>query len=83
MLIKIIFEVDPLVCSECGGEMKIISIVDRHQKDVVHDILEYVGLWHESSPPKLVPLVSQLIQGKQEFDEEVVLDEHYLDDLCG
>jgi hypothetical protein len=34
MLIKMIFEVDPLVCPECGGEMKIVSIIDRHQKDV-------------------------------------------------
>ncbi len=83
MLIKMIFEVDPLVCPDCGGEMKIISIIDRHQKDVVRDILECVGLWHESSPPPLVPLVSQLKNAEREFEEEVVLDEHYFDNLCG
>jgi hypothetical protein len=83
MLIKMIFEVDLLVCPECGDEMKIVSIIDRHQKDVVHDILECVGLWHESSPPKLIPLLSQLVQSKEEFGEEVVLDENYFDNLCG
>ncbi len=83
MLIKMIFEVDPLVCPECGGEMKNICIIDRHQKDVlkhnfnnenkfsvsliVHDILECCGLWHESSPPKLVPLVFQLKNAEREF----------------
>ena len=82
MLIKMIFEVDPLVCPECGGEMKIISIIDRHQKDVVHDILECVGLWHESSPPPLVSLHSQLARVKDEFEEDVVLDENFFDNNC-
>jgi hypothetical protein len=82
MLIKMIFEVDPLVCPECGGEMKIVSIIARHQKDVVRDILECVGLWHESSPPKLVHLLSQLSRVKDEFEEEVVLDENFFDNNC-
>jgi len=30
-LIKQVYETDPLVCPKCGGEMKIISFIERHQ----------------------------------------------------
>ncbi len=42
MLIKMIFEVDPLVCPECGGEMKIVSIIDRHHGEEDLEALRFV-----------------------------------------
>ncbi len=45
MLIKRMYEVDPLECPHCGGQMKIISFIERCQADVIERILRHVGLW--------------------------------------
>jgi hypothetical protein len=45
MLIKRVYEVDPLECPECGGTMKIISFIERSQGDVIERILRHCGLW--------------------------------------
>ena len=45
MLIKRIYEVDPLECGQCGGEMKIISFIERDQRPVIERILRHCGLW--------------------------------------
>ena len=39
MLIKRIYEVDPLECGKCGSEMKIISFIGRDQRPVIERIL--------------------------------------------
>ena len=49
-LIRKVFEVDPLECPVCGGEMKVISII--YKQDVVQKILEHLNLWEQDlSPP--------------------------------
>ena len=49
-LIRKVFEVDPMECPVCGGEMKMISIIDK--KDVIQKILEHLNLWEQDlSPP--------------------------------
>ena len=40
-LIKKIWEVDPLLCPECGGKMRIISLIN--DPDVIEDILRHLG----------------------------------------
>ena len=42
-------EVDPLRCPKCAGEMKIISFIERHQREVIEKILRHCGLWEETS----------------------------------
>jgi len=44
-LLKRVFEVDPLECSQCGSRMKVISFIERRQRDVVEKILRHCGLW--------------------------------------
>ena len=44
-MIKRIYEVDPLQCPECGGEMKVISFIEREQKPVIDRTLRHWGLW--------------------------------------
>lgn len=41
--IKKIWEVDPLICPDCGGEMKIISFIT--EASVIRQILQHIGLW--------------------------------------
>jgi hypothetical protein len=48
MLIKRIYEVDPLKCGKCGGEMQIISFIERDQRPVIERILRHCGLWEGS-----------------------------------
>ena len=45
MLIKRVYEIDPLECPQCGGAMKIISFIERRQQDVIERILRHCGLW--------------------------------------
>ncbi len=50
MLIKRVYEIDPMVCSQCGGEMKIISFLDPPKNEVIEKILRHCGLWKASAP---------------------------------
>ena len=70
-----IFEVDPLICLHCGGPMKIVSIIDHHQKDVVKKILKHSDLWDDTSPP----LAPNLFEAELEFTEEVIIELDYFD----
>ena len=39
MLIKRVYEVDPLSCPRCGTEMKVVAFIDPPQGDVIEKIL--------------------------------------------
>ena len=51
-LIQKIYEVDPLTCPKCSGEMKVISVIE--DEEVIKKILKHLGLWEVKSrpPPK-------------------------------
>ena len=55
ILIKHIYQADPLRCPKCGGTMKIIAFIEAHQPDLIRKILEHCGLWH-APPPRSSPL---------------------------
>ncbi|MDD4872049.1 MAG: hypothetical protein PHR77_15945 [Kiritimatiellae bacterium] len=44
-LIKKVWEIDPLICPHCQGEMKMIALID--EAAVVSRILKHLGLWPE------------------------------------
>jgi len=63
MLIKRVYEVDPLCCPECGGQMKVVSFIEPPQPDVIEAILKHCGLWQSRSaraPPGVQELVLEL-----------------------
>jgi hypothetical protein len=74
-LIKKVYEVDPLRCPECGGEMKIISFIEKCQPTVIEKILRHCGLWKEavSRPP---PVVSRVAEQEPNYDYS------YFDRVC-
>ena len=52
-LIRRIFEVDPMVCNNCGGEMRIISVILEHK--VINKILGHFarkGITPGRGPPE-------------------------------
>ena len=50
-LIQKIYEVDPLLCPRCSGQMKIISFIE--EQAVIKQILQHLGLWEtrNNGPP--------------------------------
>ena len=64
--IKKIWEVDPLSCPKCGGEMKIISFITDPK--TIRKILEHLGLWKEE-PPRAPPPQNQNSQ-----EDEVIYE---------
>ena len=51
MLIKRVYEVDPLTCGQCGGQMKVVSFIEPPQTEVIERILRHCGLWQPRPPP--------------------------------
>ena len=45
MLIKRVYEFDPLICPRCSGQMKIVAFIEAPQGDVIEKILRHCGLW--------------------------------------
>ena len=43
-LIKRVWQVDPLLCPRCGSTMKIVSLIEATQPDVIDRILTHCGL---------------------------------------
>jgi hypothetical protein len=43
MLIKRVYEIDPLSCPQCGGQMKVISFIEPPQREVVKKVLRHCG----------------------------------------
>ena len=61
ILIKRVYEVDPLSCQECGSQMRVVAFIEPPQRDVIEEILRghqsgamVGGLWRSSkarAPP--------------------------------
>lgn len=52
-LIKKIYEVDPLTCPKCGGQMRIIAFIEDYK--IIRKILDYLGIYEfkrDRPPPK-------------------------------
>jgi len=65
-LIKCVYEVDPLKCSKCGGEMKVVSFIE--EEAVVRQILKHCGLWKDwpvRPPPLAKPPPEMVIEGSK------------------
>ena len=55
MLIQRIYEVDPMECPKCGGQMVVIELLPPPQEKVIDKILKHCGLWEAPSqraPPR-------------------------------
>jgi hypothetical protein len=50
MLIKRVYEIDPMACPNCGGPMDVVSFIDPPQNGVIEKILRHCGLWQASAP---------------------------------
>ena len=77
MLIKRVYEVDPLEYPKCGGAMKIISFIEHRQRDVIERILCHCGLWE--GPLRTLASARRSEQDPDEPRElQLVLDPEFL-----
>jgi len=63
MLIKRVYEMDPLCCPECGGQMKVVSFIEPPQADVIEAILKHCSFWEPRCarpPPEVDELLLEL-----------------------
>jgi hypothetical protein len=51
MLIKRVYEIDPLSCPKCGGAMRVVAFIEPPQGEVIEKILRHCGLWNPSRAP--------------------------------
>jgi len=75
-LIQKIYEVDPLTCPRCGGEMRIIAFIEDYK--IVKKILDYVGIYEferKRPPPKMETC-------PDEFDDYIRDDYIDCDHVC-
>ena len=77
-LIQKIYEVDPLTCPKCSGEMKVISVIE--DQDVIKKILKHLGLWErEARPPPKIEKSSKLMDPVIDYsDSQVTSSDEYL-----
>ena len=50
MLIKRVYEIDPLICPRCAGQMAVVAFLEPPQADVIEKILKHCGLWCSAAP---------------------------------
>ena len=85
MLIKRVYEVDPLGCPCCGGRMKILSFIERCGGDVIEKILRHCGLWEgplrTSARPRPPPQSSH--HASTQHDLDFVPDTEFLESEYG
>ena len=54
-MIKKVYEVDPLLCPQCGGEMKVISFIEDHKViDRIIGQLKLIFVAERPPPPQVV-----------------------------
>ena len=53
-LIQKVYEIDPLVCPKCQGELRVISVIE--DQAIIKKILQHLGLWETRShdPPACI-----------------------------
>ena len=70
MLIARIYEVFPLVCPQCGGELKIVAFLN--EADPIQRILFHIG--EPATPPRIAPARAPPDWLEVDFDQ-TILDE--------
>ncbi|HMP80580.1 MAG TPA: hypothetical protein PKD54_14090, partial [Pirellulaceae bacterium] len=53
MRIRGVYELNPLACPQCGGQMVVVAFIEPPQREVIERILKHCGLWRSwaARPP--------------------------------
>jgi len=56
-MIRKVYEIDPLLCPQCGAEMKVIAFIEDHK--VIDNIINYLKLRFQAERPAPPQVVQQ------------------------
>jgi len=75
-LIKKIYEVDPLICPNCKGQMRIIAFIEDYK--VIRKILDWLGIdeFRRDRPPPRAPAAADLFD---DFSQDDYINCNYTD----
>jgi hypothetical protein len=75
-LIQKIYEMDPLSCPKCQGQMRIIAFIE--DEEVIQKILRHLGLWDlKARPPPKVKAPSETIYLDDSESQDLPSDSFY------
>jgi len=66
-MIKKVYEIDPLICPQCGGTMRIVLFIEDHK--VIDKIIKHLNLTFKAVRPP--PPQSQLSMAAEEPSEYI------------
>jgi len=67
-MIRKVYEVDPLICPSCGGQMRFISFIDEPK--TVDRVIRYLKLTFEAErPPPPHNVQQELLKAAEEIGE--------------
>jgi len=66
-MIRKVFEVDPLLCPACGGQMSIISFIEDHK--VIDKIIDHLKLTFMAERPPPQSVQQELLMAAEEREE--------------
>jgi hypothetical protein len=66
-MIRTVYEVDPLLCPSCGGQMKIISFIEDHK--VIDRIIAHLKLTFKAERPPPQVAQPELLIAEEEWGE--------------
>jgi len=72
-MIRLVFEVDPLRCPKCGGQMSIISFITPAQQHVIDRILVHLNVEIVFAPSTGPPLWMQIRQAQAYYEDNPCL----------
>jgi len=61
-LIQKVYEIDPLICPKCEGEMRVISVIE--DQAIIKKILQHLGIWETRShdpPAQKTPHIAEYV----------------------
>ena len=70
MLIKRVYEIDPLCCPKCQGPMKVVAFIEPPQGAVIEKILRHCGLGNPSTPRPPPPEDGWIYEPNAEWDSQ-------------
>lgn len=85
-LLRLVFEIDPLKCAKCGGNMRLVAFISTEQSDVIERMMGHLG--QAAMPPAATgpPLWHQVVKDTEHCQSRPELypdaepdDSHYHD----
>ena len=76
-LIQKVYEIDPLICPKCQGDMKVIGVIE--DESIIKKILQHLSLWETRShdPPACkIPHIVEYVY--DDAYSQIPPDDHYL-----